>query len=207
MGETRHLIAQANANEIGESLHGVHGDQKGFELNARQWYSYPWDYIYRPKNAEDADIIADFMEKAVCNGFIGYDTNMNKRDTLYNGLLQNGYKVDELNVNSATDCSALAFCAIYAATNIPYPTQEYYNANPEDNVDIKKCPRIRHYEFYMKNYCADKFEKLGDKEELLANGYAGEEAEAIHASYADTADNLKRGDILVALGKHIGVWI
>lgn len=188
--ETLHLIAQATSNESGESLYGKHGDQRGFELNSRQWYSYPWDCVYRANTGGDRERIASFMEKAVVNGFIGYDTNKNKRDTLYDALLANGYKVDEINTNCATDCSALGFCAVYLVTGVPFPTQQYYIDNPDDTEQsIAKCPRVRHYEYYMESVCPDLFTKLEG------------------ASYTDSPDNLVRGDILVAWGNHIGIWI
>lgn len=176
--ETLHLIAQATSNESGETLYGKHGDQRGYELNARQWYSYPWDCVYRANTEEDREKIASFMEKAVVNGFIGYDTNKDKRDTLYEILLTNGYKVDEINTNCATDCSALGFCAVYLVTQVPFSHAD---------TDVDQCPRVRHYEEYMA--ASSKFEKLEG------------------TAYTDSPDNLMRGDILVAWGNHIGIWI
>lgn len=188
MSNTAYLIAQANANEVGETLYGAHGDQKGFELNARQWYSYPWDHIYRAKNEADREKIALFMERAVSNGFVGYDTNKNKRDTLFTALTSQNTSQEitidgmaELNENCSTDCSALGFCAVYAVTHIPFS---------HEDSDVNYCPRVRHYEPYMTQpNVTPFFEKL-----------EGEE-------YTTSSANLLRGDILVALGHHIGVWI
>lgn len=183
MADALNLVAQASYNEKGTATGGLQADQNGVELNARQWFSYPWDHIYRTENEEVCEKIADFMEKAVANGFIGYSQGTNERETLYNELNNNGYKVDEVNVNCSCDCSSLVYCAVYGATSIEFTTDA--DGNP-----FNYLPMVRHFEKYLLTDCAEfGFEKLEGDE------------------YISSRDNLKRGDILVALGHHIAVWI
>ena len=99
MKETLNLIAHATHNEFDTLILGKAGDQIGCELQARAWFSYPWDYIYRAKNIEDREKIANLVEKAVLNGFIGYDTNRNNRDTLFKNIYKN---FSEMIPNSAS---------------------------------------------------------------------------------------------------------
>lgn len=181
MGQTLHLIAQANTNEILTGLYGNPGDQTGCELNSRKWYSYPWDHIYRAKNEEDREFIAKFMESAILNGFIGYDNNRNKRDTLFKLLMSNGYDITEVATPCYCDCSALGFCAIYPITGVSF-------SHPDPDVIL--CPKVRHYEEYMLlDGVVEHFDKLEGPE------------------YTDSEENLLRGDILVALGHHIAIYI
>lgn len=208
MKETLNLIAHATHNEFDTLILGKAGDQIGCELQARAWFSYPWDYIYRAKNIEDREKIANLVEKAVLNGFIGYDTNRNNRDTLFKNIYKNFPPVDinkgseeledmdpiyinitpveEINTHCYTDCSSLGYCAIYQITGVPFrPTLDM---KKESLVNI--CPKVIHYADYMQ---LDKVAALFDKLE-------GDE-------YISSSKNLLRGDILVALGHHIAIWI
>ena len=185
MSNTAKLVAHATSDENGNVYGGDPGCQTGSELQARQWYQRGWDCVYRAVNAEDREKIALFMEKAVANGFIGYNTNRYRRDTLFETLLTNGYKVDEVNTSVECDCSALAYCAVFSVTGV----ECYIDPAVKEEYKIIKCPKVNNYDDYIENQCAGMFEKLEGTD------------------YTDSGDNLLRGDILVAWDAHIAVWI
>ena len=188
MKETKHLIAHATANENREIYNGEYGDQCGFELSASRWWDFKWNRVYRPVSDEHKEMIADFMEKAVSNGYIGYDTNMTKRDTLYNNLVEIDFKVDQLNKLSLCDCSSLVYCAIYNVTRVP--------CDPVTESNELVSPRIRHFEDYIN--------KLDGVFEIIE-----------YPEFMDSDVDLMRGDIIVSLidngdgtfSGHTGVFV
>lgn len=185
MSNTAYLVAHATHDEDDNIWGGYKGCQTGCELQSRRWYQRGWSTVYRAVNKADREKIALFMEKAVANGFIGYNTNRVARDTLYEALLANGYKVDEVNTSVSCDCSALAYCAVYNVTGVDC----YIDPAVKSEKNIKTCPKVNNYEDYLENQCAGMFERLDGTE------------------YTDSSANLVRGDILVAWNKHIAVWI
>ena len=185
MSNTAKLIAHAASDERYEIYGGDPGNQTGVELHARQWYAGGWDCVYRAVNEADRETIALFMEKAVANGYIGYNTNRRKRDTLFQALLANGYKVDEVNTSVDCDCSALVYCAVFPVTGV----ECYLTEEQKEEALVNICPKVRHYEDYIENQCAGMFEKL-----------EGED-------YTGSSQNLLRGDLLVDRESHIAVWI
>ena len=191
MSDTLNLIAQASYNEEGGLSKGLQGDQNGIELNARQWFSYPWKFIYRARDEETREKIADFMEKAISNGFIGYDSG-EKRRTLFLRLQENGYNIEEINTACACDCASLVYCAVYGATGIEMipVTEDVEKENGTIEQVTFFAPCVRHYETYLMQECADfGFTKLTD------------------SKYIESGENLLRGDLLVAPGYHIAAWI
>ena len=48
-------LAQASIDENGNIAGGARGDQTGWEVNTRGWYSYPWDCVLRHTGPEDGD--------------------------------------------------------------------------------------------------------------------------------------------------------
>lgn len=185
MPNTARLVAHATHDENNNNVLGDPGCQIGCELQARRWYQRGWTQIYRAVNEADREKIAAFMEKAVANGYIGYNTNRTKRDTLFETLLTNGYKVDEVNQSVECDCSALVYCAVFPVTGV----ECYIDPAEKQEKNIKICPKVDNYPDYIENQCAGMFEKLEGTD------------------YTDSGDNLLRGDIMVALGAHIAVWI
>lgn len=183
MAKPAHLIAQAAFNENADTFNGKPGEQSGMELNACPWYSYPWDYIWRATREEDREYIADFMEQAVANGFIGYDTNKSKRDTLYEALTENGYLPEAVDTSCFCDCTSLIYCAIFHITQIPY------SVPPENEWNVAKCPRGVQLDGYLTEQGPGLFQKLTDD------------------AYTQSPDKLLRGDILVNSKYHWAVWI
>lgn len=181
---TAYMIAHATHNENGELYSGVASCQSGSELQARTWYQRGWIHVYRAVNAEDREKIADFMEKAVANGFIGYDSNRVKRDTLFNAIFTEGNAVEAVNKSVFCDCSSLVYCALYKTTGKKFIIGE--DAAESDAVVI--CPRTIHFVDYIETQCAGMFEKLSE------------------AQHTNSADGLIRGDIMYADG-HVAVWI
>ena len=181
--DTHYLIAHATADENNGDYGGLAGSQIGFELHARTWYSRPWTHVYRAVDPEVAENIAMFMEKAISNGFIGYDCNTTARDTLYHKMVANGFKVDELNESAECDCSSLVYCAVYPQTQVDFIVPV------EDASHTKITPKCRHYLDYLMNACAGMF------------------TEHTEEKYLTSAAELKRGDILLNPELHIAVWI
>lgn len=187
MSRTAYLIAQANFNELGTGSGGSPGEQLGLELNARQWYSYPWAAVYRPVNAEYAEYIADFMERAVSNGYLGYDLLAANRRTLFDALQANGYWIDEVDKPCTCDCSSLVYCAVYGATGVAYVPA----GMGRETAGTAYCPVVADYDGYLMEQCAGQFEKLTD------------------SAYTQSPNKLLRGDILVGYGSsnHVAVWV
>lgn len=181
MSNTAYLIAHATHNENNATRDGFLGDQIGAELQLCRWYQRGWTTIYRPVDPEVREKIADFMEKAVSNGFIGYDGYY--RNGLYHAIFDEGKKVEELNESVCCDCSSLVYCAVRYATGVAFVD------NIEEDAGNYTCPLVRHYPDYIENQCAGQFDKLTG------------------AEYTDSGANLVRGDILYAEGAHTAVWI
>lgn len=176
------MLAHATTSEYSSGSKGEHGSQNGIELCCSQWYSYPWLYVLRSKNSDDAEKIAAFMEKAVANGNIGYANTSNpdkdKRNTLFYEVLENGFKPENVNKLCSCDCSSLTYCALYNVTRKAFVSNDSWTG---------MSPMTRHLEYYLLTTCGG-FEKLtGD-------------------AYISSSDHLKRGDILIADG-HTAVWV
>lgn len=172
------MIAHAVGSEFEEGIRGRNGSQNGYELCCVQWYSYPWSYIIRPQNKEDAEAIAEFMEKSAANGNIGY-SNTIERNSYFNLLLENEFDPENITTLCACDCSSLVYCATYNVTRKVFVSNDDHTG---------QCPLVRHFEYYLTETCGG-FDILTDEK------------------YVTSSDHLERGDILVALGHHIAVWI
>ena len=194
MGNTANLVAHATHDEIYYGWRGDRGCQIGCELQASQWFQRGWICVYRPNDPEIAEKIAVFMEKAISNGFIGYDRAY--RDGLYAAVFDTKAdsmtvktEPDEVNTSVSCDCSSLVYCAVYHATGVKYD-----KSVPNDAGNLLTVPTVRMYGHYIENQCADMFTKLeGD-------------------DYTASKKNLVRGDLLVAMdldndNGHIAVWI
>jgi hypothetical protein len=179
------MVAHATHNEDYKILDGDPGCQSGNELQARRWYQRGWTHIYRAVDEQSREKIAVFIEKAVANGFIGYDTNRRNRDTLFQALQENGYQVDEVEESVHCDCAALVYCAVYPVTGVEFVIDQA----GADEALINICPKVRHYVDYIENQCSGMFEKYTSEQHI------------------NSADGLIRGDIMVAEGAHIAVWI
>lgn len=119
-----HLIAEAGEGEIAQD-HNDPGDQIGVELRARDWYWYGrselgWATVFRVEDAAIAEKIAQFMERIITNGYVGYDQS--NRDTIDLALTQLRYDPRAIHFPVETDCSLTAFEAVRCATGIPCDT-------------------------------------------------------------------------------------
>ena len=106
-------IGQASRDERMQYSGGVAGDQDGKEVAIREWYNRPWNKVLRCKDSKKAEKIAQAMEKACKNDFIGYDQN--QRTTLYSICKANGWKIEDVKIPCETDCSALVAVCVNAA--------------------------------------------------------------------------------------------
>lgn len=102
------LIAHASSSENG-TVSGTKGDQTGREVCIREWYNKPWNIMIRFTDLKMANKVADCMEMAAKNDFIGY--SQQNRNTLLNEARKYNYNVSKVNVPVNTDCSALVSVA------------------------------------------------------------------------------------------------
>ena len=118
--KTKYMIAEAgsDADAGDESTNNIRGEQRGYELRAIWDYEYEWVKVFRAKDEALREQIADFMERAVLNGYVGYAQQ--NRGTLFNNIKNMDFRVELLNSPANCDCSSLTYCAIYAATRIPF---------------------------------------------------------------------------------------
>lgn len=91
------------------------GDQAGGkEVSTQAWYlhSKGW-YVYRARDPEQREKIAEAMEKACANDDIGY--SQPTRDMLWNDVKTSDYDPSKTTKKVNTDCSALVrVCCAYA---------------------------------------------------------------------------------------------
>ena len=69
------MIAHASLGSNGKISGDKAGDQNGKEVCIRTWYSKPWDYCIRCRDANMREKIADNMAKAANNNYVGYNQN------------------------------------------------------------------------------------------------------------------------------------
>lgn len=155
MGKTLYLLGEASENENNGTTGAFLGDQSGYELRARRWYTptnADWGKVFRFNDPAIAEEIASRMEKAILNGYIGYDTYW--RGTYYDQLLANGFDISAVREDCGTDCSALAYTAIFAATNVQYDGSkaQYPTVVP---TNTKRQPLVRQYDHYIERQCVD----------------------------------------------------
>lgn len=107
------LIGHASIGENGKVNYGKPGDQTGKEVCIRSWYNKPWSCLIRFKDPKMAEKIADCMEMACRNDFIGY--SQTTRNSLLKEARKYNYDVSKVKVYCNTDCSALvSVCCMYA---------------------------------------------------------------------------------------------
>lgn len=106
-------IAHASKDERNKYKNGKAGDQTRVEVYIRSWYSKPWQYVIRFKDASIREKVAKAMEMACKNELIGYDQN--QRNSLLTKARIVGYDLSKVTSACETDCSALVSLAcIYA---------------------------------------------------------------------------------------------
>lgn len=97
-------MANCGHDENNQYHGGKAGDQTGTEWYIRNWYSYPWNYILRWKDASLGELFATLATKAANNNNIGYDQW--ERDTFWTQLKKVAYDPSKITVPCETDCSA-----------------------------------------------------------------------------------------------------
>ena len=106
-------IGQASRDERMRYSGGIAGDQDGKEVAIREWYNRPWNKVLRCRDSKKAEKIAQAMEKACRNDYIGYDQS--QRTTLYSLCKANGWRIEDIETPCETDCSALVAVCVNAA--------------------------------------------------------------------------------------------
>ena len=115
-------IGSARIDENGKATGGKAGDQTGKEVSVQNWYKQTtvkkrWR-VFRCKDDEQANKIAQDMQWACDNKNIGYDQN--QRLTLYNEAKKVGFNCAKVATPCETDCSALVrVCCAYAGIDLP----------------------------------------------------------------------------------------
>lgn len=105
-----YYLGEASHDEHGSCWYnGQAGDQTGDEVAIHKWYSYPWNVVLRPKNAELARKSANAMIDACRNNKIGYD--MNQRNTAYTQWKQTK-DIAKIATACECDCSSLVSLCI-----------------------------------------------------------------------------------------------
>lgn len=105
---------------------GQAGDQTGTEWYLRSWYSYPWNYIIRWKDAGLGNLCADLATEAAENNLIGYDQY--QRETFWTHLKASGYRPAKITVACEADCSS-GTVAIIKAVGYLKGIKELQNCN------------------------------------------------------------------------------
>ncbi len=93
---------------------GLAGDQSGSEVYIlNTWYDQSWTNVLRPVDNQLAEKIAQAMEAACENNYIGYDQN--QRNTLYTEAKKVGMDLSKITTPCECDCSSLvSICCICA---------------------------------------------------------------------------------------------
>ena len=112
-------IGSARVDENGHASGGKAGDQTGKEVSTQSWYKHNkvWR-VFRAKNPEQAEKIAQDMQWACDNKHIGYDQG--QRLTLYDVAKAVDFNCKLVSKDCETDCSAIVrVCCAYAGIMLP----------------------------------------------------------------------------------------
>lgn len=111
-------IGNAVCNENGTASGGKPGNQTGKELRKQAWYMNKKGWrVFRAKDPQVAEKIAQAMEAAIANRNIGYDQPT--RNTLYDLAKRLGFDPAKVSTPCSTDCSALVrVCIAYAGIKL-----------------------------------------------------------------------------------------
>ena len=99
-------IGSARIDENGNAHGGKAGDQTGREVSTQNWYLHSKGWrVFRCKDPEKAELMAQNMQAACDNPNIGY--NQWQRHTLYKAAKAVGFVISKVKTKCETDCSAL----------------------------------------------------------------------------------------------------
>ena len=114
------IIGHSSIDENGKISGGKAGDQTTKEVCTRSFYMHSKGWVVlRPVNEQVAEILAQTMEKACANDYIGYDQS--QRLTLYDTVKALNFSLDlkDLKVKVECDCSSLIrVCLAYAGIRV-----------------------------------------------------------------------------------------
>ena len=112
-------VGSARIDENGKAKGGKAGDQTGKEVSTQNWYKHNKGWrVFRAKDPEKSNMIAQDMQWACDNKHIGYDQS--QRLTLYNVAKEVDFNCKKVNKDCETDCSALVrVCCAYAGIMLP----------------------------------------------------------------------------------------
>lgn len=113
------IIGSARIDERGKAIGGAAGDQTGKEVCTENWYlsNQGW-YVIRAKNSTVREKIAQDMQWACNNPYIGYDQGQNQ--TLWVAAGKVGYNCSKVETYCETDCARLVrVCVKYAGVDVP----------------------------------------------------------------------------------------
>lgn len=113
------IIGSARIDENGHAHGGAAGDQTGKEVSMQNWYNHSKGWrVFRPYKYEIGEKIAEDMEAACNNNYIGYDQY--ERNSLYKVAEKVGFACSKVKTKCETDCSALVrVCCAYAGIMLP----------------------------------------------------------------------------------------
>jgi peptidoglycan hydrolase-like protein with peptidoglycan-binding domain len=111
-------IGSARGDENGRIRGGQAGDQTGREVCTEPWYNSRLGWrVFRAKDPQVAKMLADDMQYACDNDFIGYDQSQNQ--TLYHVVKFLDWNCSKVDTYCETDCSQLVrVCILYAGVPI-----------------------------------------------------------------------------------------
>lgn len=113
-------VGSARIDENGKAYSGKAGDQTGKEVSKQKFYVHSKGWrVFRAKDRNAALKIAEAMEAACANKYIGYDQW--QRNTLYTQAEKYGFNISKVKTDCETDCSALVrvCCAWAGIMGIP----------------------------------------------------------------------------------------
>lgn len=109
------MISNCGKNENGKLVGGIPGDQTGQEWEIRTWYSRPWTFVARfPEDI--AKEIARLATEAAQNNNVGY--GQDDRETFWAAMVAMGFKVKDIRVKCAADCSCGTLSIVKAVGHI-----------------------------------------------------------------------------------------
>ena len=107
------MIGSSSKDERGQYRGGQAGDQTDKEVYILNWYNQNWNVVLRPKNNDIAERIAQAMEAACDNNYIGYDQL--ERNSLYTEAKKVDLDLSKITTPCECDCSSLvSICCICA---------------------------------------------------------------------------------------------
>lgn len=120
------IIGSARIDENGHASGGKAGDQTGNEVCIQEYYPHKKGWrVIRAKDAAVREAIAQNMEWACANDYIGYDQGQNQ--TLYEIAQYVGFNCSYVATPCETDCARLVrVCVLYAGIRVSdfYTTTE-----------------------------------------------------------------------------------